>query len=550
MMQGVFASRAPRSLSSDRRAGVSILFAFSLVVLIGCSAVGVDIGSMFLAKRRLQGIADAAALATIGASNEHHAASAAVTASTSPGIRIVAVTDGSYTGDAAVAAETRFRPGATPADATRVTLEQDVPIYFARLLTGSSRTTISVSATATRRSTVAFSIGSRLAAVQGGLPNAILSGLIGTDIGLTVMDYNALLGANIDILSFTDALRTQLHLGTASFGDTLNTSATLPQILSAMASASNDPAVAAKLRAIAARVPGTSINLSQLIDLGPLADQDMPSASQAINVNTYAMLNVLLETASAGRQVTLDLAGSIPGLASTQLSLAIGERPGHSPWLSVTSDNDVVVRTAQARLFLQTTIGAGLGLGSLRVPLYVELAQAEARLADVRCTGDTSDRGVTLAVTPSVGEIALGDINQATLADFTSKQTPRSATLLSLPLVHVSALADITLGGTQAQSVFFTQSDIDAGLAKTVSTNDVVQGVAGSLANNVAIDVNVAGLGLNAALTKSAVATALTAAAPLLDGVIDQVTGVLGLHVGQADVWVNRLRCGTPSLVG
>jgi uncharacterized membrane protein len=28
------------------------------------------------------------------------------------------------------------------------------------------------------------------------------------------------------------------------------------------------------------------------------------------------------------------------------------------------------------------------------------------------------------------------------------------------------------------------------------------------------------------------------------------VTGVLGLHVGQADVWVNRLRCGTPSLVG
>lgn len=548
-MQLPFASRPQRSLFSDRRAGVSILFAFSLVVLIGCSAIGVDIGSMFLAKRRLQGIADAAALATIGASNEHNAALAAITASTSPGIRIIAVTDGSYTGNAAVAAETRFQPGATPADATRVTLEQDVPIYFARLLTGSSRTTISVSATATRRSTVAFSIGSRLAAVQGGLPNAILSGLIGTDIGLTVMDYNALLGANIDILSFTDALRTQLHLGTASFGDTLNTSATLPQILSALASASNDPAVAAKLRSIAARVPGTSINLSQLIDLGPLADQDMPSASQAINVNTYAMLNVLLETASAGRQVTLDLAGSIPGLASTQLSLAIGERPGHSPWLSVTSDNDVVVRTAQARLYLQTSVNA-LGVGQLRVPLYIELAQAEARLADVRCTGDTSDRGATLAVTPSVGEIALGDINQAALADFTTKQTPRSATLLSLPLVHVSALADITLGGTQAQSVFFTQGDIDAGLAKTVSTNDVIQGVAGSLANNVAIDVNVAGLGLNLALTKTAVAAALTAAAPLLDGVIDQVTGVLGLHVGQADVWVNRLRCGTPSLVG
>jgi uncharacterized membrane protein len=41
----------------------------------------------------------------------------------------------------------------------------------------------------------------------------------------------------------------------------------------------------------------------------------------------------------------------------------------------------------------------------------------------------------------------------------------------------------------------------------------------------------------------------LTPLAPALDGVVDQVTQLLGVHVGQADLRVDGVRCGKPTLV-
>jgi uncharacterized membrane protein len=46
------------------------------------------------------------------------------------------------------------------------------------------------------------------------------------------------------------------------------------------------------------------------------------------------------------------------------------------------------------------------------------------------------------------------------------------------------------------------------------------------------------------------VGTTLSLAAPALDAVIGQVTALAGVRVGEADVWVNGVRCGTPVLVG
>ncbi len=38
-------------------------------------------------------------------------------------------------------------------------------------------------------------------------------------------------------------------------------------------------------------------------------------------------------------------------------------------------------------------------------------------------------------------------------------------------------------------------------------------------------------------------------AAPVLDTVLSDLTGLLGVHVGQADTRVNALRCGKARLV-
>ncbi len=52
------------SLRRDRRGAVTIIAAGSLMALLAATALAVDMGSIYLNARRLQGVADAAALAS------------------------------------------------------------------------------------------------------------------------------------------------------------------------------------------------------------------------------------------------------------------------------------------------------------------------------------------------------------------------------------------------------------------------------------------------------------------------------------------------------
>ena len=240
------------------------------MALLAATALAVDMGSIYLNARRLQGVADAAALASAGMpSGANAAAQGTITANGLTGASVAALTQGSYTADASLATAQRYVAGAAPQNAAQVTLAQDVPLFFARAFTHRSTTRIAAKATAVRIDYAAFSIGTRLASVQGGLPNALLSALTGSNLNLSVMDYNALLHTDIDVLQFSDALRTQLHLTGASFGETLNTAITLAQALSALASVTGDASAAAALRGIALKVFPVTVRLSDLIDLGP-----------------------------------------------------------------------------------------------------------------------------------------------------------------------------------------------------------------------------------------------------------------------------------------
>jgi uncharacterized membrane protein len=71
-----------------------------------------------------------------------------------------------------------------------------------------------------------------------------------------------------------------------------------------------------------------------------------------------------------------------------------------------------------------------------------------------------------------------------------------------------------------------------------------------SLISRIDLNVSVLGLGLGLGSLTALVGQVLNQAAAPLDGVYSQVTSLLGVQVGQADVWVNGVRCGTPVLVG
>lgn len=544
-----------RAFLVDRRASVTVFFAAGLIILIGATALAVDVGSIYLAKRKLQGVADAAALASVTTSTDSTtAANAAITANADGDASLTTLTPGTYTPDATIAPGSRFvaSGAAASSNAVKVLVAQNVPLFFGRVLTGRSTTQITATATAARVDLAAFSIGSRLASVQGGLPNAILSGLAGTDLGLSLMDYNALVGANVDILSFSDALRSQLQLTGASFGQTLATNITLPQALSALAAATPNVSAAAAIRTIAGKASPVVVNLSALINLGPLgANVTIPPGTK-VGIDAFDIVKEMLQLANGTRQVSQDLGVSLPGILSTRMTLAIGQRPSHSPWLAVGKDNTTIVRTAQTRLYLDTNLfgGATLGLISVRLPLYIELAQAQATLQSISCVGGASHATVGLDVLPSVGEITIADINTATLSDFTTPVTERPAVIAQLTLANVTGQTRVNFGGTVHQSLSFSGTDIANGTIKTVSTGDIVQGIAASLISQMTLKVNVLGLGLNLSAITTLVGGILSGAAPTLDSILDQVTALLGVHVGQADLRVDGVRCGVGSLVG
>lgn len=542
--------RSINALVQDRSGNVMMLFALSLTMLMGVSGLAVDAGTFFLQKRKLQGIADAAALSAANIiAAPRDATNAAIRANGGDDVTIDAIDTGAYRADPGLAADARFDPAGATADAVRIRLSRSVPMFFGRFLTGKPTATITAQSTAARIDLAAFSLGSRLASVDGGLPNALLSGLAGTELSLSVMDYNALVSGQVDVLRFAEALRTTASLNVASFGEVLESDVTLPQIAEALAGATSDPSAAATLRRIASRLPANRLAASRVVDLGPLSGEVRADPAQAIDVDAYAILWAVLEVGGQHRYVETALDLSVPGIASSKLMLAIGDRMQHSPWLAVGAAGEVTLRTVQTRFYLDSTVSA-LGLGMVRLPVFIELAQATARLTDVSCTGGRSQSSVSVAVTPAVGQVAIADFDSSAFANFQSAPVLRPATIIRVPLATVTAGADVTLGGVSPQQVTFSSADISNRRIKFVATNDLVQGVATSLIQR--LTVNVSGLGgLGLPLGGSgAIGTALGSAAAPLDALINQVTALVGVRVGQADVRVNGVRCGTPRLVG
>ncbi|MBM3928035.1 MAG: hypothetical protein FJ335_06215, partial [Sphingomonadales bacterium] len=210
----------PRRSWRDRRGNVSIIMAGGLTMLTAVGALGVDTASLFLERRRVQGVADAAAMAAASAPLTGQAVAGSVIAlPANGGTTLVAVTPGRYTADASVAAADRFRTDWVTPDAARVTVEGGTGTIFGRVLGLGSHVSISATATAARIDTAAISVGSRLASLDGGIANAVLSGLGGSELSLSVMDYNALAGANVDLLSWFDALHTRADLNVGTFGE-------------------------------------------------------------------------------------------------------------------------------------------------------------------------------------------------------------------------------------------------------------------------------------------------------------------------------------------
>ncbi|MBX3480274.1 MAG: hypothetical protein KF842_07730 [Caulobacter sp.] len=541
----------------DRSGATSIIIAFSAAAILALAALAVDLGSVFLQSRQLQGMADLAALAAArDLPNAQAAAEATARANGWAADLTVTVTRGVYVADRSTGAADRFQPTEVSPNAVRVTLASKADLYFGRAIVGEDATAISRTATAARAELAAFSVGSRLLSLNGGVANALLSGLTGSTVSLSAMDYNALISSDVDLFSYLSALRTDLDLKGASFEKVLEADISTGQaltVLSTLLRSQGDDRAASAVNTLAvAAGSATTARLDRLFDLGPYADQDelMGGSQAGVAISAMDLASATLQLAQGGRQVKLDLGASVPGLADVDVWLAIGERPNNSPWLGIDRDGSLIIRTAQTRVYVEAKVGTGSaisGLAQLKVPVIVEAASAEAKLTAINCAIGSASLGVK----PSIGDAWIGEIDTSRLDNFKRGLDVSDATLARTRLLSIKGRGRLEMGGVTWQSVNFSAADIKGGVIKTVSTGDLAKGLAAGLVTDTYVSVDFPGvsLGLTRGVVTDSVTSVLSSAAAPLDEVINTVTGLAGVRLGEADVRVSGLRCKDSALV-
>ncbi|PBB28617.1 MULTISPECIES: TadG family pilus assembly protein [unclassified Mesorhizobium] len=574
--------RLARSMMEDRKANFAVMTALSAPVALALAAVAIDEASIYSERRQAQAMVDLAAITA--ASNINNVNTAVVTTLTDngmPGVvvqasgqtiaaalgkTVVTVTQGRYASTTTNVTQ-RFQAGVTPYNAVRVTLAKVPTRYFASSLIPTP--VIGTQATASMTPQAAFSVGSRLLGVNGGILNALLSGLLGGNISLSVMDYNGLISADVSVLSFISALAIQLNITAGTYSDVLASKATVGQIATAMANVpglGNTAKVA--LQTIASKSTSTvKIPLSSLVDLGSVGSLGLGQQPSGFGVDASAMgmLTAAAVLANGTNQAAVDLGATIPGLLSTKLNIAIGQPPQSSPWLAVDGIG-TVVRTAQTRIKLTASVGVGtpgLGGGSsllaVNLPLNVEVAYAEAKLTDISCPTGPSSISVSIAAHPGVAQLNLANSNNPSgFADFSQPQTFTDADiadvkLLLIPLIQVMGSAATAITNNNPQTLTFNATDIANKTVKTVSTRNISQSLTTSLVNNLSLSANVLGLGIDLTAllgtVKPAVVTLLNTVTAPVDDLLYNVLSALGVGVGQADIRVTGATCGRAVLV-
>ncbi|MER8584867.1 hypothetical protein NKH19_06385 [Mesorhizobium sp. M1338] len=577
--------RLARLMLGDRKANFAVMTALMAPVGLALAAVAIDEASIYTERREAQAMVDLAAITA--ASNITKIDTAVVTTLTDngmPGVvvqgsgqtiapavgkTVVSVTPGRYAASGANVSQ-RFQANLTPYNAVRVTLKKIPARYFASSLIPTP--VIGTEATASMTPQATFSVGSRLASVNGGILNALLSGLLGGNISLSVMDYNGLISADVSVLSFISALATQVNVTGGTYTDVLASKATVGQIATAMANVpglGNTAKVA--LQTIASKSTSTvKIPLSSLVDLGSVGSVGLGQTPAGLGVDASAMgmLTAAAVLANGTNQAQVNLGATVPGLLSTKLTIAIGEPAQFSPWLAV-GGIGTTVRTAQTRIKLVASVGVGTpGLGggisllAVNLPLNVEVAYAEAKLTDITCPTGPSSIKVSIAAHPGIAALHLANSNSSGFGDFSQPQTFTDAEiadvslkllLTNIPLIQVMGSAATAITNNNPTTLTFDATDIANKTIKTVSTRNITQSLTTSLVSNLSLSVNALGLGIDLTAllgaVKPAVVAVLNGVTAPVDDLLYNVLSALGVGVGEADVRVTGATCGRSVLV-
>jgi uncharacterized membrane protein len=548
-------SRLAGRFRRDTSGAIAIIGASFTLAAVGLTAVVADWGSLYLSKRDQQGMTDLAAL--VAARNLDKATIAANSTLAANGITAsgpVTVTVGNYTPDLTVAADQRFVPGATPINAVRVGVPSESPLFFGRMLTGQDSMSVVTQATAASTEIAAFSIGSRLASLNNGVLNSLLGGLLGGNISLSVMDYNALASAQVSLFPFLDSLATRAGVTAGTYTELASSTVSVGDVIGAMADAGVTGASASTATAALTHIGQHSnaatayLPAGKLVDLGPYASLAAGEGSGlSTRVGAMNLLSAAAVAANGSNQLAVNLGVAVPGLLGLTAAVTVGEPMQSSAWFRVGEDG-ATIYTAQTRIRLNAQV-LGTGLSAtpvINLPILVDIASATGRIGSIDCGDNPSiDGSVTIMAKPSVADLWIGTPTSG-WSNFSAMPAVGPAPIVTVPLLaNVSASGHVSIGNVSEAPLTFTMADVQNNTIKTVSTTTPVTSLVSSLLANTTLSASVIGftLPLIGNTIKNTVGTLLTPVGPAQDRVLITILDTYGVRIGEADVALIGLGC-------
>ena len=566
-----FARAALRALK-ERSGNVAVMAGILLPVVLLAAVFGVDEGSLYFERREAQAVTDLAAVtAAANMARANTAATLTMADNRLADVRLVdratmsapmgaseapqlLVEPGRYIGDPAIEAAQRFTPGATPANAVRVILRKRGHLHLGGGLFEAP--VMATTGIAAARAEAAFSIGSRLlsANTNESILNPLLDGLLGTNLKLRVMDYKALADADIQALTLINALASELDLTAGTYGDVLAAEATLAQVLRAVAASTTDSTVRELVLQLAggSKAGSLKVPLSHLIDLGNLGRLAIGEQAPGLQAVTGVldMVSAAIGIANQGEQVSVNL-GAVLGIAGAVAEVAIGEPPLNTPWFAI-GETGTIVRTAQTRLYLELNVNL-LGAATVKLPLYLELAFAEAQLREVACSPSGVSR-VAIDARPGVLDAWIGQIDPTQLRRFDRKPTVQPVELAKVDLpplmkIAIKARAHLQTAEETTQTLLFDRGEIEQHALKTVHSKTLAGPLFQSLLGELKPETEPKVIGSVIDPVLVGLSRTLASLGSAVDPILYNLLTALGIRIGEADIRVTGASCSRAVLV-
>ncbi|WP_404938165.1 pilus assembly protein TadG-related protein [Pseudomonas sp. JDS08PS003] len=482
-----------------QRGAIGLMAAATLGLALLLMLLVVDSGRLYMEQRKLQRVADNAALEAVSRGGNCQAGLTAATYAGQSAVRngFVIATGSTLTttcGSLTTAANSLRTFNANPAQsaAVRVIATNTVPISVASgvgalFSPGPINLTTQLSATAVAAAPTPplaqLSIRSTIGTVNSTnspILNAVVGNMLGGSVNISAVGWNGLLNSDINLLRYLDQLAIDLGVAAGNYTQLLNTQASLTRLIQTAATVVQaNGATADILAALGALQVAVSAQIPQL-KLGDILKLQTGAASTALDANLqlFQLLQAMIQLANSKSAVAAVIPANLLGLASVTVRVKVIEPPQFSavgdPRLAILDPlgaNRIYVRTAQVRTLISvnlTGLSGVTGLANALLGLVGSLTPTLNSVLSLNLADTINSLGCLLGagcqqVDPQVLPSPRIDINLelgGAKAYVTNYSCPTGNTgTKSLTAHSESSLADIKVGQIDPNTAFSSSTE-------------------------------------------------------------------------------------------